>query len=269
MMESIFYGLIFSGGVAGIAYWKRSLTGSGAIAAILVGTNIYALGSIPWYGLLIVFFTSSSLLSHLKKKKKAQVEENRFAKTGRRDAMQVVANGGLGVVVVWFAALSADPIPSFAFYTGVMATVTADTWGTEMGVLSHGNPRHILTGKRVEKGTSGGLSFGGTVGTALGALCIGFFAAVFLWILEQEWEPKWIYIGLISGFLGALLDSFLGATVQRMFCCSVCGVETEKQTHCQRQAEKIRGLGWVNNDMVNLVSSVGGGFIAWLSWYLY
>jgi len=268
MIEQILYGILFSGLIALIAYRKRSLTGSGAIAAVFVGTNIYAFGSVLWYGLLLVFFISSSLLSHLKKKKKARVEEDRFAKTGRRDAVQVLANGGLGTVLVWMAAAGTDPAPYLALYIGVMATVNADTWGTEVGVLSRGNPRHILTGKKVEKGTSGGLSVWGTTGTALGALCIGVFAAVFLWLLGDGWSAKWIYIGLLSGFIGALLDSLLGATVQRMYSCTVCGYETEKTHHCQLPAVKKRGLSWCNNDIVNLLSSVGGGLIAWVCWLL-
>lgn len=268
MMEEFLYGFFFSLLIASIAYWRRSLTGSGVMMAVIVGTQIYALGSIYWYGLLLVFFISASVLSHYKKKKKHQVEQGRFEKTGRRDGMQVLANGGLGMVLVWCAAASSNPAPFMAFYIGVMATVTADTWGTEIGILSHQHPRSILTGKRVEKGTSGGISAWGTMGTALGSLCIGVFAAFFLWLLNYDGATSWILFGFISGFVGALLDSVLGATVQRMFTCSVCGCETEKEVHCHTATTLKRGAGWCNNDLVNLLSSAGGGVTALLCWML-
>nr|WP_120188715.1 DUF92 domain-containing protein [Ammoniphilus oxalaticus] len=266
-MISLLSGFLFSFLIAAFAYQKRSLSKSGAVAAIVVGTNVYAFGSLFWYGLLLTFFISSSALSRLKKQKKDVVAKDLFEKTGQRDVMQVLANGGLGTLFVWFAAASMDTLPWMVAYVGVIAAVNADTWGTELGVLSRGKPRHILTGRLVEKGTSGGISVWGTLGTALGGLWIGLFASLFQLILaENGWQLFWLWIGLLSGLLGALIDSVLGATVQLMYGCSICGGETERCEHCGAKTRRIRGVGGCNNDAVNLLSSAAGGLIAWLCW---
>ena len=93
------YGFAGSVIIAGAAYWKRSLSLSGLIAAVLLGTTMYALGSLAWFGTLIAFFISSSLLSKLRHQRKAAAESG-YAKGGRRDAGQVAANGGLGFVAM-------------------------------------------------------------------------------------------------------------------------------------------------------------------------
>jgi uncharacterized protein (TIGR00297 family) len=140
-MSDWLIGLVGSGVIAGLAYWKRSLSGSGALAAMAVGTVLYALGSAAWYGTLIAFFITSSLLSKWKQKQKAAVESG-YEKTGRRDAGQVFANGGLGVLLCLLNHVAPHPAWWLAF-VGVMATVNADTWATEIGGLINRPPRSI------------------------------------------------------------------------------------------------------------------------------
>lgn len=140
--------------IAMAAYAKKSLSVSGAAAAVVVGTVMYVYGSLPWFGTLIVFFITSSLLSKWKQRRKAAVEQN-YAKTGRRDAGQVVANGGIGMLLCLGNSIWPHPF-WWAAYIGVMATVNADTWATEIGGLSQSQPRSIVSGRRVPAGTSGG-----------------------------------------------------------------------------------------------------------------
>ena len=81
--------------VVAIAYWRGSLSSSGAAGALIVGTLTFGLGGWQWGILLALFFISSSLLSHFKEGEKKAVAE-KFDKGHRRDAGQVIANGGLG-----------------------------------------------------------------------------------------------------------------------------------------------------------------------------
>ncbi|WP_040951663.1 DUF92 domain-containing protein, partial [Gorillibacterium massiliense] len=149
-------GLIGSLIIGGLAYWKNALTSSGAIAAAVVGTALYALGSPVWFALLIAFFVSSTLLSKWKRHKKKQAEEG-YEKTGRRDAGQVAANGLAGALLCAGNAIWPHPL-WLAAYAGVMAAVNADTWATEIGGLSRRAPRSIVTGKPVPAGASGGVT---------------------------------------------------------------------------------------------------------------
>lgn len=247
-----------------LAYWKGSLTLSGAFAAVLVGTIVYSFGSLFWFGLLLVFFISSSFLSHYGKSRKHTVEDL-FAKTGRRDAWQVLANGGLGIILVVLAFFSGDPSFYKMIYLGLMATVTADTWGTELGVLAKNQPRSILTGKRVEPGTSGGISKLGMVSAMSGAALIGICGSLFEGGRDLTTT---LFIGMVSGTFGALVDSLLGATLQSMYFCRACQKETEKKTHCGLKTEKRRGFTWFTNDVVNMTSSLAGGGAACLLYYL-
>ncbi|MMZ57125.1 hypothetical protein D1872_190420 [compost metagenome] len=247
--------------IAGAAYVKRSLSTSGAVAAVLLGTLIYALGDMRWYGLLLAFFISSSLLSHRKKEAKKDVEDL-FAKSGTRDWLQVMANGGLGLVAVLSAFFWGGADGWYMFYIGVIAAVTSDTWATEIGVLAKGKPRHVLTWRKVEPGTSGGVSGLGLLASLAGGIFIGSLAMLFVWLIQQEWTFSYIAAGAFGGMVGSLADSAIGAVWQRMYRCEVCGKETERSEHCGQPTCVMKGYAWCTNDVVNILASLVGGAVA-------
>jgi uncharacterized protein (TIGR00297 family) len=248
--------------VSGLAYRKESLTLSGALAATVMGTIYFAAGHLFWFGILLVFFVSGSVLSKYKQSHKNELEQS-YAKTGRRDAGQVLANGGLGMLLCLMNAIW--PHPSWAYaYVGVMATVTADTWATEIGSLSRKLPRSILNGRRLPAGTSGGVSLLGTMAAAIGGAMIGVFAWLFEVIsgpLDRS-LPIWLLVGIIAGLVGAFTDSILGASLQLMYKCRVCDKDVEVLHHCGQETVKIRGSNLMNNDAVNIWSSILGGCAA-------
>ncbi|MBY9082504.1 DUF92 domain-containing protein [Paenibacillus sp. HN-1] len=250
--------------VAGAAYMKGSLSLSGMVAAVLMGTVYFGAGSAFWFGILLLFFISSSLLSRLKADRKEELERD-YAKTGRRDAGQVFANGGLGMLFVLLYAISPQPVWQWLFI-GVMATVTADTWATECGTLSAKPPRSVLTGRVLPTGASGGVSLPGTLAAAAGGLMIGAAS----WVLgtwsgmETGGLVVWSAAGLVGGLVGAFADSLLGATVQKMNRCTVCGREVENSVHCGKPTVHARGWRWMSNDAVNALSSLAGGAAALL-----
>jgi uncharacterized protein (TIGR00297 family) len=258
VLLTLTYSFLFSAAIAAIAYWRGSLARSGAVAALLVGTFTFGFGGLAWGILLGVFFVSSSLLSHFKEEEKREAAE-KFDKSHRRDFGQVLANGGLGSLI---AALSIH-IPSavwFPLFVGVMASVTADTWATEIGTLSRQRPRLITSGRRVDVGTSGAVSPMGTAVSAAGGLLVGLSAGLLVADLTLGTA---LLIGLAGGLAGSLFDSLLGATVQRVYYCETCQKETERRIHRGRhQTRPLRGWPWLNNDLVNLISSAVGGLVA-------
>ncbi len=265
MTQQLIPAFMVSSGIASLAYWRQSLSRSGVVGALLVGTLTFGLGGWFWGLLLGIFFISSSLLSHFKESEKRQAAE-KFEKGHRRDFGQAMANGGLGALIALANAL----IPSPAWYylfTGVMATVTADTWATELGTLSQSPPRLITTGKPVEVGTSGGVSLLGTAVSMVGGLIIGLAAG-----LLGRRKPVWqlTLIGAFSGLAGSLFDSLLGATVQQIYYCDQCQKDTERKLHrCGQETRPIRGYAWLNNDVVNLLASVVGGLTAVALWFFF
>lgn len=254
----IIYGFLLAVIIAYLAYRAHSLNKSGAFAATIVGTVIFGLGGWQWAVLLLIFFLTSSGLSRAFKNRKQELNE-KFSKGHERDAGQVFGNGGLPTLFVFVHALYPDSIVGWVGFAAALAAVNADTWATELGVLNPSPPRMITDLKRrVEKGTSGGISFFGTFASLLGSALIAVPAALF--------TDQWSLFPLItvSGLAGSLFDSLLGATVQAMYYCPTDKKETEKHPlhTCGTQTIQVRGWKWLSNDWVNFACSAFGGLIA-------
>ncbi len=256
-------GFVLSAGIGLLAFTRRALTRSGLIGAILTGTAIFGFGGWDWGVLLIAFFVSSTLLTAYKKSDKSQVSQE-FAKGGPRDLWQALANGGLAAALAIGHALFPHPLWLFAF-VGALAEANADTWATELGVLSEDVPRLITTGKLVTPGTSGAVTWDGAGAALLGAGIVSVLAAAFRWSMGEmlNLATALAAVGALAGFIGAMADSVLGATVQGIYRCDVCHKETEKLVHrCGSPTRHVRGWKWLNNDWVNFASTLAGAVIA-------
>jgi uncharacterized protein (TIGR00297 family) len=178
-------------------------------------------------------------------------------KGGTRDAAQVLANGALFAAAALVMLFHPD-VRWIALGAGSLAASAADTWATEIGTLSGGQPWSILPPwPRVPPGTSGGVSVIGSVAAIGGA---GFMALV---MLGLGWTTPIVRRVAIGAFAGALVDSALGATLQVRQWCDTCQLETERLVHtCGNETRRVRGLGWLDNDMVNFLSNLAGGLVA-------
>jgi uncharacterized protein (TIGR00297 family) len=266
-LPRIFAGLILSILIGGLAYWRRSLTAGGWLGAIFTGTLTFGLGGWAWGLTLIAFFVTSSALSHFRQAQKQRLASEKFEKGSRRDFLQVLANGGAGALLALLSGLSGEPPGLLAIFTGIMATVTADTWATELGVLSRRPPRLITTWRIVAPGTSGGITAAGSLASGAGALLIGLVIVLIERVERGVWLPWLIPAALLGGLAGSLTDSLLGATIQALYR-SPSG-ETERKAGRDGIAYPLaRGWRWMNNDMVNFLSSLIGGAIALVVWRL-
>ena len=217
----------------------RWLTPDGLVAALGVGAAVcWGLG---WRGaiLLLAFFVSGSLLT--------QVATGRG---GRRNARQVIANGGAAALGALFGCWPAT--------AGALAAAAADTWATEVGSFSPVPPRLITTGARVTRGTSGGITALGTAGGIAGALAMGALGHV---LPPSGAAPHFAFIAA-AGITGMVADSLLGATRQGVFECASCAARTERaDTICHEPVRLIRGWRWLDNDAVNLAATVVGASV--------
>jgi uncharacterized protein (TIGR00297 family) len=249
-----------------LAAWRaRSLSVSGAWAAAGLGTVIFGLGGWQWAVLLLGFFISSSGMSRLAKKRKVVFAE-KFSKGSQRDAGQVLANGGVAGLCVLLHLLAPQGGWAWLAFAGSLAAANADTWGTELGVLGRSTPRLITSGKPVEKGESGGVTWEGTLAAFSGALLIALLAAAVEGGLGLALPFSALArMGLIAlaGLLGSLLDSLLGATVQAIYTCPTCQKETERhpQHTCGALTTLKRGLPWMDNDWVNMLCTLCGAAV--------
>ncbi len=260
------WGVALAALIAWLAYRARSLSPSGALAAWLEGSAILGLGGWAWGVLLLTFFVSSSALSRWAAARKRATAAEKFAKGSRRDAGQVLANGGLAALLSIGAWLwEPGSAQWWVAFAAALATAAADTWATEVGVL-HPRPRHILTGRPVPPGTSGGVSPWGWAAAVAGA---GLLALLAAWLAPASAPAARVVTAVVvGGVVGTAVDSLLGATVQAMFYCPTCAKETEQHpvhARCGTPTVHRRGWRWMTNDVVNALAILSGAVVAaWL-----
>ncbi len=167
--------------------------------------------------------------------------------------MQVLANGGIAAVGA--LAVAAGAALGWPLMLGSLAASQADTWATEIGQTAAAPPRLITTGRPVPRGTSGAVSWKGTLGGAAGALSMSAVG------LAVGLAAGPILAGGIGGLVGMTADSVLGATVQARYRCGACHAEVETARHCRTATQLTRGRRWLTNDMVNVIGSSLGGLI--------
>lgn len=244
-------GALFAGLVALSAYRSRALTRDGAMAAFAVGTVTFGAGGWRGAGVLLAFFVPATLLSRIGGAHKRTAMAD--AKSGPRDAGQVLANGAVAAICL----LGGTP-RTMAAFAGAVAAASADTWGTEVGTASHERPRSVVTFKTVPPGASGGVTAIGSIASLAGAACVAAVAAAAG--VASFWPVAF------GGMAGALADSLLGATLQERRWCPRCRQQCESNPHlCGAPTHRGSGLPWLANDGVNVAATVTGAAIAGLA----
>lgn len=247
-------GFVLALAVAAMAYRARALDTSGAVAAIVTGTLAVAAGW-SWALVLIGYFVSASLWSRYRAAEKEVLAGERAEKHGARDALQVVANGGVFAALALGQALRPDGW-WHVLAAGALAASAADTWATEIGVLAPAQPRSMVTWKPVPVGTSGGVTMRGSLAGVAGAL----FVALAVW--QARWPHAASVAALAGGVAGCWLDSLLGATLQSRRWCASCRAATEQRIHrCGTATVHTGGFRWLDNDGVNALATLGGAMV--------
>jgi len=224
-------GAVVSAATAVLAYRLRVLTPSGAWAAATCGTLLYAGGGWRWLVLVGVFFVTSSILTRLEPLQAAK-QRSSLDRWGRTWD-QVAANGGVPALAAAVFALTSSPA-AFTAAAGATAAATADTWASELGRWSPVAPRLVTTGTVVPIGSSGAISFAGTLAGAAGALLIGVVAAM---LSMSKPEVRQVAVIAAAGVVGMFVDSVLGATAERRW-------------------------PWAGNSLINFVTTGSGAIVA-------
>jgi uncharacterized membrane protein len=191
------------------------------------------------------------------------------AKQGKaRDHWQVLANGGIFMLLAFLAFANGagwlniylgiqSNVVSFGETCNLLALISlsvscADTLSSDIGRVWGGNPRNILSGKKMIKGVSGGVTFAGFVGAFLGAAAISVFAFYSDFTLLGD-HKNLFWLVLIFGVFGSIMDSVLGAIFQAKYL-----DETGKLVDSSAGGRRALGKGieWVTNDVVNAITGV-------------
>ncbi|KAI9893181.1 MAG: hypothetical protein M1814_000729 [Vezdaea aestivalis] len=222
---------------------RNSLTPVGTIVAALTAT---AHAIHPWslfFTLLVVFFLGGTAVTKVKHNVKARLTLSASGASGGegpRTHVQVLANSGVASVLILLHAwqlsqrkkLDAAADQCWGYGSDVLvvgaianyAAVAADTFSSELGILSKSSPRLITspTLRKVPAGTNGGVTafgllagLGGAAMIAVTTVAIAPFCSgghSVSWTLQQR-----AHLALaitVFGGLGSVLDSFLGGWLQ-------------------------------------------------------
>ena len=240
------------------------LTISGALMAWFLAFVVLFLAKWSIFP-LIIFLVLGSLAGKIR----ANAKDGGDAKQGKaRDHWQVLANGGIFMLLAMLAFLNKSgwldsflgihtEVLRFSETCHLLALISlsvscADTLSSDFGRVWGGSPRNIITGKRMIKGVSGGVTGAGFVGAFLGAVSIAIFV---FWSefpsLGSSASLLWIVV--VFGFIGSILDSVLGVLFQAKYLDEM-GNQVDSSESGRRSLSA--GYPWVTNDVVNAITGV-------------
>jgi uncharacterized protein (TIGR00297 family) len=211
-------------GFAVLAWFAGGVNLSGALAGSAVAF-IMAIRDLRMFLALLVVFAvtlAATRVGHARKQQLRIAEPD-----GGRTAAQAMANLGIAAIVV---AIGPQSWPVLAL--AALAEAAADTSSSEIGMAFPGKTILLTNFKPIPAGTDGGISLFGTLAAVAGAVTVSA-AALFSGLVT----PQLAAVIVLAGFLGTMVDSLLGALLERR--------------------------GWLDNDLVNLLSTAAAAGIAW------
>lgn len=195
-----------------LAYKTKIVRGSGLWSGFLIGFSVWMFAGWEYFVVSLAFFVLAGAATKYKyeQKRKRGVAE---ARKGARGYGNVFGNGLVAMVCAVLEGLYGGGY-FLAGFLGAMASATSDTAGGEIGRLSKTPPVLITTFETVRPGTEGGitvlgefaeLGIAGVIGLLAWTLGMrsGDFAGVLLFLCVS-----------LAGFVGANVDSVLGATCE-------------------------------------------------------
>jgi uncharacterized protein (TIGR00297 family) len=216
--------LAITAGFAVLAWFAGGVSLSGALAGSAVAF-IMAVRDLRMFLALLVVFSITLVATRIGYARKQQLRTAEPA--GGRTAAQAMANLGTAALIVAIAP-AVWPVLALA----ALAGAAADTSSSEIGMAFPGKTVLVTNFKPTPPGTDGGISFLGTI-----AACIGGAGVAMAALLSGLVTSRQAAVIVLAGFLGTMVDSLLGSLFERR--------------------------GWLNNDLVNLLSTAAAAGVAW------
>ena len=240
--------LITSPLLAILAIGSKSMTPAAGVSAFLLFALVgfFGEGFIP-VGFIFLLFTLSTIVGILSKK--LDKKENSEHKKESRKAKQIIAVGLFGIIALVLYYFTKKDIFNYIFYLSFVEQF-ADSMASDIGRLTKRKNINIITFKPVEKGISGGVSVLGTICALLGSFILMLIPLIFNVITVKFY----IAISLLA-FVGNLIDSILGATIQALYKCKSCNKLIENPIACCGEVELVKGYRIIDNTAVNYLAS--------------
>ncbi len=197
-----------------ISYGKKILDLGGTLVADVFGIIAFRFGGLRAFLALVLFYIAAVVATRIGRLQRPKHETRTMA--------NIMGNGGPAIVCILAG--------NTAGFFGAISAALSDTFSSEIGMNSKGKPIMITTLQQAEKGTDGAVSLKGLFAGVVGGIVIG----ALYWILIAPSVKMFALIAAV-GLAGSLIDSVLGATLQR------------------------RGL--LDNNSVNFIASAAGAAV--------
>ena len=247
MNNQLFFGLLISIAIFFIVYFSKSITYYGALMSMLI---VFIFSYFGGYGatifLLISYFISFGISVYRKlyyNKKGEKIERK------PRGFIQIFANGFIGLL----GCLLSYFVDENYLILGLLGIggCLIDSISSDIGRLSKNDPFDFIKMKKVTKGLSGGVSPLGLIASLVSSIVLSLLICM---CIKVKLTYFLIYFPLL--LIGTLVDTLLGSLIQVKYQCEVCNEITEKREHCNVKTKYYSGIKFVDNNMVNLLSSL-------------
>lgn len=229
------------------AYLKKALNLTASIiAALMIAVSLSAAAHYAFF--IITAFLLISVLDKICHSRLQAANNDITQKSGTRDSIQVLVNGGISMICVLLWHLTNNDCFLLCFASSLIESF-GDSAASNIGIAAKQQAYDICRFKKITTGLSGGVSLVGTLGCFASCTLMSIIA----YALRVAKTPFEMCILVITSFLGCILDSVIGSLFQRKNKCLVCGKITEKNTHCNKGTIFYSGVKWINNDVVNLL----------------
>lgn len=235
-----------------ICFFLKVMTYRGSIISAFLGASFFYIGGFT----VCLYLTALYLLIiaiHLIKKVKKVKRDNIVKKHGKKDAIQVLANGFVSLIFIYLFLIFSEKLLLVISLIS-FSNSFVDSLASDIGSMSKKKPYDIFKRKFVEPGTSGGMSILGTTSAFVASIIFG----ISIYVIVPT-KPLVILIGVISMNLCCFVDTVLGSTLQVKYKCEVCGLVTEKEVCCDHKLKTYSGYKFFNNDSVNFLCSCLSG----------
>jgi uncharacterized protein (TIGR00297 family) len=175
---------------------KGVLDTKGVLLALSFGAILFFYGGINYLALMLLFFFFAIVVT----KYEYEVKRDAGLYEHERGWENVLSNGLLPAILA-----VSSPITGPLAFMSCVSAVTADKFGSELGVLDPKDPISLLNFKPVKPGTSGAMSRIGTIGSIAGSSAIGFISIFVFGI-----NPTQACLISLAGFAGSIADTLFG-----------------------------------------------------------
>jgi uncharacterized protein (TIGR00297 family) len=206
-IDLIVTGIVLTGMFLSVKAGK--LTVPAALTGGFTGFAVYTGGGLIGFLSLVAFFVLGVLATAHKKSIKASIRAA-GPHSEKRNAGQVLANGGVAALCGILAVVDEAHEQLYVLMlTASLASATADTLSSELGMVYGRKFYNVLSFKKDHRGLDGVVSVEGTLLGAAGAAIIAVIYSLFAGFGNYFW------VIILAGTAGNLADSVLGAMLER------------------------------------------------------